>query len=234
MLGDRAADGREPLVQIADAAGGDWPERARQAARALSADAQNDDAESEAIAMRTDIRRIFDERNIDKIESALLLDAFLKRDEAPWNEINRGRPLSPHGLARRLHPIDIRPKVIRFSINRTARGFTRKAFEDAWARYLGDPESEDDEDETEVPAPPSTDRNRRNTVTRLQQQGPENGGSYGVTVQTPSEEGVPAPTSIADVDSSALCPECDWARGMNASDCATCATDRAERTVNAP
>src|SRR5208282_3908783 len=39
-LNDRASDIWEPLILLADLAGGDWPSRARQAAKGLSAGAQ--------------------------------------------------------------------------------------------------------------------------------------------------------------------------------------------------
>src|SRR5206468_5707634 len=45
-LNDRAADNWEPLLAIADLAGGDWPARARRAALALSIAPDEDDRSS--------------------------------------------------------------------------------------------------------------------------------------------------------------------------------------------
>jgi hypothetical protein len=57
-LDDRAADGWEPLLAIADAAGGEWPQRARAAAVALSASAGKDD-ESLGVTLLKDARAVF-------------------------------------------------------------------------------------------------------------------------------------------------------------------------------
>lgn len=134
----------------------------------LSADGHDDDSESEAIALLTDIRRVFDEQAVERIPSAALQGAPVDRYEAPWREINHGRPLSPHSLAARLRPFGIRPQMIRFSGGLVARGFERSAFEDAWDRYLGEPEADGEEDEEDEPVSTSADRNGRNTVTRPQ------------------------------------------------------------------
>ena len=59
-LNDREQDNWEPLLAIAEAAGGHWPETARHAAVALS---QNgDEQSSNAIKLLSDIRQIFSER----------------------------------------------------------------------------------------------------------------------------------------------------------------------------
>ena len=56
-LHDRQADNWRPLLAIADLAGGDWPARARAAARADAPDADADDAAG--IELLADIERIF-------------------------------------------------------------------------------------------------------------------------------------------------------------------------------
>jgi uncharacterized protein DUF3631 len=53
-LDDRAADTWEPLLAIADLAGGDWPIRARQAAVVLSADGNTDDVDSLGVRLLSD------------------------------------------------------------------------------------------------------------------------------------------------------------------------------------
>ena len=59
-LNDRQADAWDPLLAIAEVAGGAWPERARKAAQALCGIENEEDAENDVkIALLTDIRGIF-------------------------------------------------------------------------------------------------------------------------------------------------------------------------------
>src|SRR3990172_8120877 len=71
-LDDRAADGWEPLLGIADQAGGDWPARARQAALALSTGESRED-ESFGIQLLRDVRTIYEEKGIDRMTTADLV-----------------------------------------------------------------------------------------------------------------------------------------------------------------
>jgi len=57
-LHDRAADSWEPLLAIADRAGGSWPMRARLAAVALSS--EEDMPASAGIRLLADVREVFD------------------------------------------------------------------------------------------------------------------------------------------------------------------------------
>ena len=58
-MSDRAADNWRPLLVIADLAGGEWPQRARQAALSLSGVADSQDGEREQLL--GDIRAIFNQ-----------------------------------------------------------------------------------------------------------------------------------------------------------------------------
>ena len=62
-LSDRAADVWEPLLAIADLAGGDWPSRAREAATALSGSVSVDD-DAFSIRLLQDVRQIFTDETI--------------------------------------------------------------------------------------------------------------------------------------------------------------------------
>jgi Protein of unknown function (DUF3631) len=135
-LGDRAADGWEPLLAIADLAGGDWPDRARRAAKSLSGhdsrDADNDDL---AVRLLDDIRRVLDEIASDRIASKDLAARLCEIEESPWGDL-RGRPLDSVRLARLLKPLEIRPRTVRFDDVTRAKGYLREQFQDAFARYL--------------------------------------------------------------------------------------------------
>jgi len=133
---DRNADVWEALLAVADAAGGDWPDRARVAAVALVAD-------SLAGTPSLGVRLLADLRDVFKADGnvAATTDALLTKlrgvEEGPWDDL-RGKPLDARGLARRLRPYEIKPKVLRVG-DSTPRGYDPADFHDAWSRYLGPP-----------------------------------------------------------------------------------------------
>jgi DNA polymerase-1 len=132
-VADRDADVWEAPLAIADAAGGDWPARAREAATALVAGSK---ASSPSLGIRllADIRTVFRDR--DRIATEDLLAALTSLDEAPWSEIAKGQPLNALGLATRLKTYGISSKTIRIDETTTKKGYTREEFTDVWERYL--------------------------------------------------------------------------------------------------
>ena len=145
-LDDRQADGAEPLLAIADLAGGDWPDRARMALVEICASEEADD-ESLGVRLLGDVRRVFDERGVDRLSSEELVKALRADDEAPWDDL-RGRPLTPRVLGRLLGPYGVKSRSIRLDDGRIPRGYLRASFEDAWERYLILPAA------SETPHPP--------------------------------------------------------------------------------
>ena len=131
---DRDADVWEPLLAVADAAGGDWPGRARVAAVTLVTISKVA-TPSIGILLLSDVRRVFGDR--DAMTTQNLLLGMYDLEESPWADM-RGKPLNDRGLATRLRRYDIRPKVIRTG-DTTHRGYSRVDFFDAWVRYLGPP-----------------------------------------------------------------------------------------------
>ena len=71
-LSDRAEDVWEPLIAIADQAGGPWPERARSAALVLSAKASIDD-QSMTIRLLADLRDVVEELDADRLPDLVVL-----------------------------------------------------------------------------------------------------------------------------------------------------------------
>ncbi len=134
-LNDRAQDNWEPLFAIADHAGGEWPESARRAAIKLSGIASEES--SPAAELLADIREAFDNSHTQKLFTADLLQALTDDDLKPWATYNRGKPMSPAQLARKLREYKIEPRTIRCGTT-TKKGFERKWFEDAFNRYLPD------------------------------------------------------------------------------------------------
>ena len=130
-IADRDADVWEPLLAVADAAGGDWPERARVAAVALVADAKGG-SPSLGIRLLSDLRNVFGEH--DALSNETILIALIEIEDAPWAEL-RGKPLDSRGLSNRLRPYGIKPKTVRIG-DRTPKGYERAELWDAWQRYL--------------------------------------------------------------------------------------------------
>jgi hypothetical protein len=133
LIADRDADVWEPLFLIADAAGGEWPDRARcNAVTLVKAYAHASSTASWGINLLSDLRAIL--KDADTKFTSAILDELHKKDESPWNDI-KGKPLSDRGLAERLKPYGIRSKLIRIG-GTVARGYAKADFLDAWARYL--------------------------------------------------------------------------------------------------
>ncbi|PRW63027.1 DUF3631 domain-containing protein [Actinopolyspora mortivallis] len=129
---DRAADTWEPLIIVADHAGGSWPDRARHAARLLLAEADHQDQESLTIRLLTDCRTAFGDHAA--ITTRYLLDRLNNDAEAPWHEQGQ-HGLTAARLARLLAEFGIRSGNTRFPDGSQAKGYRRADFLDAWNRY---------------------------------------------------------------------------------------------------
>jgi putative DNA primase/helicase len=132
-LSHRAADNWRPLLAIADAAGGEWPTRARHVAQKLGTAPAS--AMSEGVMCLADIREVFDRSKSDRILSAILANALNGMEDRPWGDCQRGKPLDPRGLARLLAPFGIHPRTVRCKMG-NGKGYMREWFDDAFARYL--------------------------------------------------------------------------------------------------
>jgi hypothetical protein len=135
QLNDRQQDVCEPLVAIADCAGGEWPHRTRRGLTALYCSFVEQQDTSQSLTLLADIQTAFSHTTADRLSTQELLKELVRIETSPWSEADRGKPLSPFGLSRQLHPFGIRPKDIRFG-DATRKGYFRVDFEDAWARYL--------------------------------------------------------------------------------------------------
>lgn len=129
---DRAADVWEALLAVADAAGGDWPERARVSAVTLVTESKAS-TPSLGIHLLADIRTIFEDRQ--GMATTELLERLTGMEEAPWGDL-RGSPLDARRLSRMLKPYNIERTTFRVG-DRVVKGYTRDMLHDAWERYLG-------------------------------------------------------------------------------------------------
>ncbi len=129
---DRDADCWEALLSVADAAGGEWPDRARCAGVTLVTAAKAG-VPSIGVRLLEDLRTLFANRGADALFTDSVLSGLVDMDEAPWGDI-RGKVLDARSLARRLAKYGIHPRTIRDG-NVTAKGYARADLVDVWARY---------------------------------------------------------------------------------------------------
>jgi putative DNA primase/helicase len=136
-LHDRAADNWRPLLAIADRAGADWPEMARDAARALSSDDGDSDQQEAGIRLLADCKAIFEEKAVEALQPQQLVIALQQIEESPWSEWRHGRPVTARSVARLLKPFGIKScEPTRAFSGEKRRFYARRDFEDAWSRYL--------------------------------------------------------------------------------------------------
>jgi hypothetical protein len=185
---DRAKDMWEPLLAIADIAGGEWPARARAAGKALVEASERLLVETNIDALLfCDIRDIFADafpaghsahaaeasgRPDDgpRMATKQLLAKLHLIEERPWEAWGKAKkPITDRQLGDRLRPYGVRSGTVRVEGGGTAKGYYLKAFADPFRCY--------------APSPPSTPPNSDVTPS----QSPESGRFRGFSAVTNSE-----------------------------------------------
>jgi hypothetical protein len=150
-IDDRDADKWEPLLAVAELAGGDWPEKARAAAVAM-VNASKQQPLGLGVLLLRDIQKVWADdvdndsipgRLPDKVRTEEILRGLNAMDESPWPSYRKGEPLNPRGLSQLLRKYGIESKTQRVGDN-VFTGYARAQFEDAWKRYV-EPLADDDE-----------------------------------------------------------------------------------------
>ncbi|GAB2887466.1 DUF3631 domain-containing protein [Streptomyces mayteni] len=153
---DRPADVWEPLLAVADAAGGDWPERARAACVDLVNAVVDDDRASLGVRLLTDLRdAVF--CGADRMPTAVILERLNAMDDAPWGDFD-GQPLNARRLSRLLREyVTADNKPIAARNIRTGsgviKGYLATDLHDAWSRYCPPPP-----ENSATPATPAAER----------------------------------------------------------------------------
>lgn len=129
---DRDADIWEPLLAVADAAGGHWPDTARATAVTMVADAKKKPP-TLGIQLLQDIHVVM--QKLDKISTVDLLAALNQMDDAPWGNL-RGEPIDARYLAKELGKYDVPTNRTVWIGGHSVKGYARSYFADAWDRYL--------------------------------------------------------------------------------------------------
>jgi putative DNA primase/helicase len=124
MMSGRARDNWSPLIAVADAAEGAWPERARRAAAAFAA---RGDKETLYGALAHDLRTVLAQDRAKRLSSAMVAGALVAQNEQ-WEGFTKNR------LAIMLGEADVRSKPMKIA-GKTVRGYDRTELEDFVARY---------------------------------------------------------------------------------------------------
>jgi hypothetical protein len=131
---NRLGDNWRLMLAIADLAGGEWADQARQAATAIAREVAAD--MSIGIKLLADIKDIFAITAVDRLPSLKLVGALGEIEGHPWADWKGGKLITRNALARLLEPFGIRPGSIRLEDNRILRGYQLSHFQDAFERYL--------------------------------------------------------------------------------------------------
>jgi hypothetical protein len=140
-LSDRAQDIWEPLLAIADEAGGQWPEAARLAAKALAGSLDDEDILIELLTDLAPVVKSAVERETKIIPSLTIIAALVTDDSRPWKTWGKQeKGITPHSLARLLKPLGLKPVH-----SEQGNGYSCEALNDAILRYLPSKASESSE-----------------------------------------------------------------------------------------
>jgi hypothetical protein len=136
---DRPAEIWEPLLAIADTAGGHWPGTARGACRHFVLDT-GPHITSRGVRLLADLRDIFTRAGTGRMRTTDILTALCELDEAPWGDLD-GKALDARRLARLLDRFNVKPGPFRVN-GEPMKGYHtagEHGLADAWGRYLPQP-----------------------------------------------------------------------------------------------
>jgi len=131
---DRPAEIWEALIAVADIAGGDWPQRAREACEHFVVDV-DENQPSLGIRLLGDLRKLFNDRKT--MFSVDIITALTDDEESEWGDL-WGKPLDQRRLANELRKYGVQPRMVRSSFAQ-ARGYRvdgEDGLAQAWRHYL--------------------------------------------------------------------------------------------------
>lgn len=124
-----------PLFIMAHLAGEDWIKRA-EIALANIQEAKSDNTLPRERELLSDLWKIFQRQDKDKIKSAAIILALIEMPDSEWDTYNFGKPINERALAKKLRTYGIKPAQIRFENGQGAKGYYRSEVESAVKRYL--------------------------------------------------------------------------------------------------
>lgn len=142
---DRAEEVWEPLLAIAEEAGGHWPETARAAC--LHFTAPSEENLSPGLRLLQDLRTVFTESGDDCMATTNIIERLKEVEESPWKDYLYGKPIDARWLSDKLRGYGVTRDTFRVG-PKTFKGYRTNphpgsvGLSDAWKRYLPDPAEE--------------------------------------------------------------------------------------------
>jgi Protein of unknown function (DUF3631) len=133
-LSPRRQDMIEPLLQLADFIGAEWPARIREALAAIFEEEAAFELKH-SLQLLADIRDCFAHHGYPKrLSTAALLAWTHTLPARPWDVDG---PITARSFARLLMPFEIHPRVQRIGSDDPARGYRLDTFAEHWKTHLG-------------------------------------------------------------------------------------------------
>lgn len=135
---DRAAEIWEPLLAIADLAGGDWPDKAREACKFFVVSSASDD-ETLSLGQRLlrDIKILLESESVNSMWSADIIRNLTSDPESEWRDL-WGKTLDQRRLAKELGKYGVKSKDIRIGLAKN-KGYAidgQTGLGQAWDHWL--------------------------------------------------------------------------------------------------
>lgn len=149
---DRPAEVWKPLHAIADAAGGEWPDRVREACKFFVLDPSRRPL-SLGVRLLADLREVFTVRDKDgkitgrheRLRTEEILSGLIAMEEAPWGNLY-GKAIDARRLAAELRGYEVLRKTYKDPSDKAVKGYmvaghadkegVSVGLGDAWNRYL--------------------------------------------------------------------------------------------------
>lgn len=128
---DRAQDNWTPLVRVAAAMGGDWPDRAMKAFSKLEIKDKDDTASSIGLDLLKDIHTIMSQYSVQEMGAAQITKALISLPDTEWRSLQYGKPITSKRLNQKLREYQIRPVK-----RRDSNVYLLSDIEDNLRRYL--------------------------------------------------------------------------------------------------
>ena len=124
-----------PLFIVAHLADEAWIKRAEIALTNIQ-EAKSDNTLPRERQLLSDIWKIFQGQEREKIKSAAIILGLIEMHDSEWDTYNFGKPINERALAKKLRTYGIKPAQIRFENGVGAKGYYRSEVESAVKRYL--------------------------------------------------------------------------------------------------
>jgi len=124
-----------PLFIVAYLADEAWIKRAEIALTNIQ-EAKSDNTLPRERQLLSDIWKIFQGQEREKIKSAAIILGLIEMHDSEWDTYNFGKPINERALAKKLRTYGIKPAQIRFENGVGAKGYYRSEVESAVKRYL--------------------------------------------------------------------------------------------------